>query len=230
MIIGSGLVGRAFAPEFPNNNVCIYAAGVSNSSCSDTHEFLREQQRLTQALEEFQHADAFVYFGTCSVADPEANKKPYVQHKLNMERLVSEHPRHLIVRLPQLAGKTSNPHTLLNHLYECISLGKTFSLWRNAYRNIIDVDDVVPIARYFIVDLALRNTAINIANPVNYPMTEVLNAMEIVVGKRASINVIKRGSNYPIDTKLMQSVLNEVGVNFGNDYLERVIGKYYGTS
>ena len=69
MIIGSGLLAHAFSSAFlQRKDVCIYAAGVSNSSCTDAREFAREHQRLEQALRQAIHVDAFVYFGTCSVA------------------------------------------------------------------------------------------------------------------------------------------------------------------
>ena len=43
MLIGSGMLARAFSGAFlQREDVCIYAAGVSNSSCTDAHEFARE--------------------------------------------------------------------------------------------------------------------------------------------------------------------------------------------
>lgn len=229
MIIGSGLLARAFAPAFSQrDDVCIYAAGVSNSACTDIHEFAREQQRLTDALQQAKHVGVFVYFGTCSVADPETQNTPYVLHKLAMEQLVSEHSHHLILRLPQVAGKTPNPHTLLNYLYARIARSEAFSLWRNAKRNIIDVDDVVSITSHLIADKTARNITLNIANPVSYPMADIVVAMEHAVGKRAIYDLVDRGSEYPIDTGAILTVLDKAAVKFGAGYLERVINKYYG--
>ena len=231
MLIGSGLLAQAFAPTFSDReDVCIYAAGVSNSSCTDPQEFQRERMRLADALHQARHVDAFVYFGTCSVADPEAQNTPYVQHKLAMEQLVSAHPRHLILRLPQVAGNTPNPHTLLNFLYARISRSEAFQLWSNAKRSIIDVDDVAAIFRQLIAKDTLRNVTINIANPTSYPMMDIVRAMEKAVGKHAVYAVFERGSGYPIDIQAIFPVLDMAGVKFDKDYLERVIGKYYGKS
>lgn len=231
MLIGSGLLAQAFASTFSKReDVCIYAAGVSNSSCTDTHEFERERKRLADALHRAKHVDAFVYFGTCSVADPEAQNSPYVQHKLAMEQLVSAHPRHLILRLPQVAGRTPNPHTLLNYLYARISRSESFKLWSKAKRNIIDVDDVAAIALQLIANNTGRKVTINIANPTSYPMMDIVGAMEKAVGKRAVYDVFERGSGYPIDIRSILPVLDAAGVEFGNSYLERVICKYYGKS
>jgi nucleoside-diphosphate-sugar epimerase len=229
MLIGSGLLAQAFVSAYSSReDVCIYAAGVSNSKCTDTNEFARERERLMGALQQAKHVDAFVYFGTCSVADPEVQNTPYVQHKLVMERLVTTHPHHLILRLPQVAGITPNPHTLLNYLYAKIARSEAFSLWRNAKRNIIDVDDVASISRQLVADKTLRNITLNIANPVSYPMTDIVSVMERVVGKHAIYDVVERGSEYPIDITSMLTALNKTSVKFGEDYLEQVIGKYYG--
>jgi nucleoside-diphosphate-sugar epimerase len=208
--------------------VCIYAAGVSNSSCTDEHEFARERQRLTKALAQAGREVTFVYFGTCSVADPEARDTPYVQHKLAMEQLVSAHPRYLIVRLPQVAGKTPNPHTLLNYLYARISRSEAFLLWRKAERNIIDVADVAAIARLLFADTSMRNITLNIANPTSYPMIDIVHAMERVIGKLAIYEIVERGSGYPIDIGMIRSILDKTAIRFDDSYLDRVLGKYYG--
>lgn len=229
MLIGSGLLAQAFTSAFAQReDVCIYAAGVSNSSCADAGEFERERRRLAEALRLSALADAFVYFGTCSVADPEARDTPYVCHKLAMEQLVAGHPRHLILRLPQVAGRTPNPHTLLNYLYARISRSEPFCLWNNAQRNIIDVDDVEAIASQLIADPGTRNVTLNIANADSYRMADIVGSMEKAAGKRAICEIAERGSGYPIDIRAILPVLGAAGVKFGEGYLDRVMGKYYG--
>jgi nucleoside-diphosphate-sugar epimerase len=231
MIIGSGLLARTFAPEYSHrDDVCIYAAGVSNSNCKDAHEFERERQRLLAALKQAGRDTTFVYFGTCSVADPEACDTPYVQHKLAMEHLVSKHPRYLILRLPQVAGKTPNPHTLLNYLYARISRSESFNLWRNARRNIIDVDDVFAIARELLNDDKMRNVAVNIANPVSYSMPDIIQAVEYAVGKTAIYEIAERGSGYPINIDVIRPILDRIAVRFDEGYLKRLSRKYYGNA
>ena len=228
MLIGSGMLAHAFSGAFlQREDVCIYAAGVSNSSCTDAHEFARERQRLMDALRQAMHVDAFVYFGTCSVYDPDARNTPYVQHKLAMEKIVCEHPQHLILRLPQVAGKTPNPHTLLNFLYARIARSEAFNLWSKAKRNIIDVIDVASIAQQLISNHSARNKLINVANVVYYPIADIVSAMELDVGKRAVYDVVERGSEYHIDTSAILPVLEKAGVKFGDDYLEKVISRYF---
>jgi nucleoside-diphosphate-sugar epimerase len=229
-IIGSGMLARAFQPVFSDEpgKSCIYAAGVSNSGCIQESEFKRERARLTGALQKFIQADPFVYFGTCSAVDPDVIKTPYVQHKLAMENLVKTHPRHLIFRLPQVAGKTPNPHTLLNFMYARIARSEQFTVWNRARRNIIDVDDMASIARQFIADRSVRNITLNIANPVNYSVIEIVRAMEIAVGKPAIYDLVNRGSVYTIDIHATALAAERAEVFFSQDYLSNVTGKYYG--
>jgi len=229
-VVGSGMLARAFLAGLTEGSgaVCIYAAGVSNSNCTDVNEFERERQRLEQALQHTIAADPFVYFGTCSVADPEARKTPYVQHKLAMERIVGTHPRYLIFRLPQVVGKTPNPHTLLNFLYARIARSERFTVWRNARRNVIDVDDVVSIARQLIADDSMRNTTLNIANPLSHTVIAIVQALEETVGKPAVYDLVNCGSEYTIDAREATLAAVKVGVVFSGDYLNKVMGKYYG--
>ncbi len=71
MIVGSGLLARAFALHAAVTPQCwFYAAGVSNSACTDEREFERERARLADALRSASGAPAFVYFSTCSADDP----------------------------------------------------------------------------------------------------------------------------------------------------------------
>ncbi|MGC2166995.1 MAG: NAD-dependent epimerase/dehydratase family protein [Gallionella sp.] len=229
MLIGSGLLATAFAATFSHReDVCVYAAGVSNSSCLDRSEFEREKARLHEALKNWDADRLFVYFGTCSVADPDAKHTPYVQHKLAMERLVSAHPNHLVVRLPQVAGRTPNPHTLLNFLHARISRSEAFQLWMLARRNIIDVDDVVALSSQLVESNGSHNVVINVANTTNYSMLEIVQAMERSVGKSAIYQSLERGSGYEIDTSTILPILQSAGVAFGPGYLQRVADTYYG--
>ena len=231
MIVGSGLLAKAFARHFDADScIWIHAAGVSNSSCTDTQEFERDRLRLLDSLQTGLHADVFVYFSTCSIGDPTAVNSAYVRHKVAMEGLVSAHPSFIITRLPQLAGQTPNPHTLLNYLYARVSRSESFGVWKNATRNIIDVEDVVAILTQLIKDTEARQLTINIANPVSYPITNIVAAMEKATGKTAIIELIDDGAAYEIDISQIRPIINKLGLLFDPTYLPCVIEKYFGES
>ena len=231
MIFGSGLLARAFGPQFANSATsCVYAAGVSNSNCSDQREFDRAQDRLMVAMGQHRSAELFLYFGTCSANGLLASTSPYVQHKIKMEKFVEEHPRYLILRLPQTAGKTEKPHTLLNYIFARIIRSERFRVWKNARRNIIDVDDVVRIAIGLALEEGVRRESINVANFLDSAMVDIVELMAKVVGKKAIYDCLDRGDAYPIDTRRIREVAPRCGVIFGPKYLEIVIRKYFGSA
>ena len=222
-------MARALSRYFrADPDVVAYAAGVSNSGCRDVREFEREEERLRGSIAEQRAARTFIYLGTCSVLDSELQATPYVQHKLAMERIVRERPGHLVLRLPQVAGDTPNPHTLLNFVYARVTRGERFAIWLGARRNIIDGDDVARIADAIVRAPEGGNEIVNVANPYSHSMAEIVAAMEEVTGHRAICDAIDRGSSYPIDVSRMASFAEAAGVDFGGDYLSRVLRKYYG--
>lgn len=229
MIIGTGLIASAFtAQSRALSGACIYAAGVSNSSCTDPREFERERLRLLGAAAALAPDCVLVYFSTCSVDDPDARASAYVGHKLAMERLVRERGRHLILRLPQLVGRTPNPHTLLNYLYARIVRSERFGVWRGAQRNVIDVDDVVALAVDLIVSERASGETINVANAHSSAIFDIIAAIEHAAGRKAIFDIIDRGAGYPINTDRIQAAVHRCGISFANDYLPRIIRKYYG--
>ena len=229
MIIGSGLLARAFSPQFANSVTnCVYAAGVSNSGCSDQREFDREHDRLVQAMAQYKSADLFLYFGTCSANSPLESTSPYVRHKIKMEKIVAEHPQYLILRFPQTAGRTENPHTLLNFIYSRIARSERFQVWKNARRNIIDVDDIVRITVGLALEEGVRRECINIANFSDDTIVDIVALMAKIIGKSAIYDGVDKGDEYPIDTQRIREVVRKCGVAFGPEYLELVIRKYYG--
>ena len=229
MIIGSGMLARAFS-DFAeaDKTLCVYAYGVSDSRCSDSLAFSRETEALTHALD--RHPDAiFIYFGTCSVDDPEMKETPYVSHKLRMEALVQMSARsRLIIRLPQVVGVTRNQATLLSFLAHHIRSSSPFDLWLNARRNIIDVDDVVSIVKTMIKDRDILNETVNVANTVSYTMPAIVASMEKVLGLKALFRAVSRGAGYPIDISRTLPFVATAGIQFGEEYLDGVIQKYYG--
>ena len=228
MIVGSGLLATAFADRFSADpEVCIYAAGVSNSACTDPAEFARERARLEASLESASDADAFVYFSTCSIDDLNATDSHYVRHKISMEALVGAHRRCLIVRLPQIAGLTPNPHTLLNYLHARVVRSEHFTAWRHATRNVIDVDDVAATVTHVVTAEERRGLTLNVANPRTASVEDIVTAFEQVAGKVAVVSWIDAGKPYSIDVGAVLQVYAALGLTFDDGYLLRILRKYY---
>ncbi len=188
-IIGSGMIATAFGrrhykfpDEFPN--AIIYAAGVSNSAATDERDFERESARIQANFDETKR---FVYFSTWGASH---SGSPYQKHKFAMEQLIAANqPDHLIVRLPIVAGRTSNPHTLLNYLYNAIVRSERFVLWTHAQRSIIDVDDVVKMTCDLLETDERRQ---NFINDDFLTMHEIVEEFCALLGKKAVCDIDER--------------------------------------
>jgi hypothetical protein len=225
MIIGNGLIAKAFHENYANNDdVLIFASGVSNSSNTDPKEFIREKTLLESILLE---QKKIVYFSTCSIEDPSLENSLYILHKLQMEHLVKGVNDYLIFRLPQLAGKTHNQNTLLNFLYRKIINQEFFEIYAKASRNIVDIDDIKSIASYIIDANQTKNNIENLAQPIYINVIELVNLFENILGKKALYKRADKGSVYKVKNTLMLEVANKLNINFNSDYLRKTLMKYY---
>jgi nucleoside-diphosphate-sugar epimerase len=225
MIIGNGLIARAFKSYFDNDSdFIVFASGVSNSSETSLNEFNRERSLLLNAIAENKF---LLYFSTCSLYDGELKNSPYVQHKKEMEALVSESRLFVIFRLPQLIGKTENQNTLTNYIFSHIVKGIKFCVWKKAQRNIIDIEDVANIVNYLIRHTNIHNSVINVACSFSISMPTLISIFEKVIGISAKYELIDSGVPYAIDVTRVLEVLPKLGINFDDDYIEKIIRKYY---
>lgn len=226
MIIGNGMMARAFMPRYAGDpDVTVFASGVSNSGERSPEAFAREAALLERAVAA---GTRLVYFGTCSVADPDRAATPYVRHKLAMEALAARAPRHVVFRLPQVVGRTPNPHTLVNFLRAHIASGERFPVWRHAWRNVIDVDDVARIATAMLDEGGGDGRVIVVANPKPVRVLDLVAILERLLDRRANCDIVERGDWYPIDASETMAVAKRIGVDFGADYVARTLGKYHG--
>ncbi len=226
MIIGNGLLAKAFAPGFADNQqVTVFASGVSNSKEIGAEQFARERTLLETALDA---RNFLVYFSTCSVLDPDLIQTPYVRHKIEMERLVRDKAHQMaIFRLPQVVGHSANPYTLTNYLYQKINDGFPFRILLNAKRNLIDVDNVVSIANHLLKNHQADDTITNIACPFSLAVLDLVRIFETVLEKNANYDTVAGGGEYTIDTTLAVTAAAKIGIVFQDQYINTIIRKYY---
>ncbi len=228
MIVGRGFLAAAFAPRYARDaSTTVFASGVSNSRETRSEEFAREREMLRWVMST--PGGVVVYFSTCSVTDPDRVETPYVKHKLAMEKMLAGGPRSsLVARLPQVVGNTSNPNTLTNFLCRAIMRGEEVPVWRHAWRNLIDIDDVAAIAPRLIDTHAHGQRIVNIASPYGIPMPELVRIVERVLDRKALVRLEDRGGRSDMDTREASTAAASAGVTFRPDYVENVIEKYYG--
>lgn len=226
MIVGSGMMAKAFAAFEQDRRVVIFASGVSNSLETSPAAFQRERDLLLRARTAHPNA-LLVYFGTCSVYDPDRHDTPYVRHKQEMESLLeaSSGPW-LVLRLPLALGPGHRGRTLGRFLHEHILNGKPFEVWAGSTRYPIDVEDVLRIAKRLISDQSNWNRRINVALRA-FSVLDFVHVMETIAGKPARYTLLSKGQHYEVDCQEIIRLAGELQLDFSAGYLERVLRKYF---
>lgn len=225
LVVGNGLLARAMAPHVAQHHDCIvFASGVSNSTETREAAFAREAALLRTHLS---GARPLLYFSSCNVTDEGEMRRPYIRHKQAMESLVRAHGGR-VVRLPQVVGRTDNPHTLTNYLRDRIVRREAFQVWARAERNLVDVDDIVHIVAALLDRWPEGRDTLAIAARHSTPMPRIVQVFESVLGAKAHYSLVDEGRPMDIDAELALDIADRLGIDLDNGYLERVIGKYYG--
>jgi nucleoside-diphosphate-sugar epimerase len=220
------MVAQAFMDLLRDDSVHVFASGVSRSTERDPRAFERERM-LISAQPEGQ--GRFVYFSSCSVYDPSLRDTPYVVHKRAMEALVrSRHPDHLIVRLPNLVGRTGNPYTLTNFLRDRILQGDVVDMHVKACRYLLDVETVSIDLRHLFRSPVLKACSIDVCGSSAFTLPDLVQAMERVLGRRASVNEVDAGSCYTVDNSQFLDLL-PIGrrMEYERIDLNALLSKYY---
>jgi nucleoside-diphosphate-sugar epimerase len=229
MIIGSGLLANALAEFGPEDNIVIFASGVSNSTETDPAAFEREIGLLKDCIEQHRRKK-LIYFSTCSVTDPSLKSSPYIEHKLRIEEMIGSSVEDFVIfRVSNIVGGTSNPHTVMNYLVRSIANGREFCLWERAERNFIDIDDVVRIVSTALRRGLFTNETVNIANPRNTSIEKLAGQIERFLGKKAVCTKEPAGGAPDIDISAISEIIAAERIDFGEDYVEKLLVKYYGS-
>ena len=227
MVIGNGMIAKRFSPYADNKKWLVFASGVSHSMAISDAEFEREKNLLQQTIQNNQHK-TLAYFSTCSIYDPSLQHSPYVMHKLQMEELIKNNAAaYLIFRVSNPVGLTNNHHTVLNYFVEHITSQTFFTLWQYASRNLIDIDDMFLLCNHIIQSGLWLNKIINIANPVNYPVTAIIQYIENYLGQKGNFELAEQGNSPLIDTSDIQPLFIQLHIEFGNNYLPILLQKYF---
>ena len=145
VVLGSGLVAQSLQSLSSENDIVVFAQGVSNSQEISRSSFDREKSTLRSALHHYS-THKFIYFSSTLVDHPMVNT-PYALHKLSMEAILKDlHPNHLIIRLPQLVGPTKSP-TLVASLRSMVLSGAVISIQSRARRRLLCTSDLARIVQ-----------------------------------------------------------------------------------
>lgn len=181
MIIGTGNIANTIINSgLPHENLCIIAAGVSDSNIVNDTEFNREKQMLLHHLKT--NSDLkIIYFDTFY----KNHDSHYVRHKKNMRKLIEKYANNfLFISLPIVCGITKNKMQLIPYLSNCLLNNETVAVNFNATRNIIPSSAIVDCIRQTL-DSNFKYVAVLSTN--NYGMTEIIKTLENIHQKKYKI-------------------------------------------
>lgn len=212
MVIGKGLIASTFEEYKNNKQILLFASGISDSTCKEPKEFLREEKLLYKYIQK-QNNKLLIYFSSCSLDDPSINSNPYHLHKKNMESLIiSNAKKYIIFRAPSIIAKKGSPTLIINYLMNKILNNEPFEIWENATRNIIDIDDLYKIISYIIDNKLFQNETVNVAYPKNLTILEIVYALESTFKKKANYKLIDKGIDYEINISKIKPIFNTLQI------------------
>ena len=221
------MMASAFRSYAGDPSVLVFASGVSDSTEVRAEAFRRESELLQRLRREYPDV-LLVYFGTCSVVDPDQRESPYVRHKLAMESQLSAAPGPwLVLRLPLAIGPGHRGNTLAKFLHERIVRGEPFDVWTRATRYPIDVEDAHRIAGRFMEDASMWRRSINVALRA-YPVLDFVRILEAIAGRKAQCRMVERGQRYALQCPEVDRLLPSLHLDMEANYLENVLRKYFG--
>ena len=230
-IMGSGFVAKNFKKILPflkKNNILLYAAGVSNSKTKNKFALKKELKKIKQ-YKKYDNNRTIVYISTCSIKDSTRNKSLYVKNKIKIEKYIKKRfKKFIILRFPELVGKSKNPNTLINFFYNNIKNKKKFFILKNAKRNILDIEDAVNISKNILNDRKNLNKTISIFNKFYSTPLDIVRNIEKILNTEANYTLVKqKKSTWSLDYKIISKEVRKSKVTFSKKYLYNILKKYY---
>jgi nucleoside-diphosphate-sugar epimerase len=225
MVVGNGLIARSFHDFAENEDVIIFASGVSNSLSRDASAYQREKDLIDRYKSSKM---LFVYFSTISVLAPCMQESAYVIFKKEMEQYIAEQfQRYIIFRLPNLVGRSDNPNTLTNFIAHQIVRGNKLEIHKHATRYLLDVDHMAMICRYFINN-GQPNKTYDIVLNNKTTISAIVKELENIFNTNVQSNDVPKGCDVSI-TPIEPFILQQIGLDHLdiNNYNHNLLAKYY---
>lgn len=223
MVIGNGSIANSFIKDYINDqDILIFAAGVSNSNEINSYEFKREEQKLINSILD-NRDKKIIYFSSAYV---DIIDTIYYKHKKSMENIIINNAKkYLIIRLPQIASFSGNKNNLMNYLKNKIIKKEKIILYKNTFRSLIDIDDMVNIVN--VISKKINNQIIIIyeIEPVN--VVELTNKIGNIIGIEPIISMEeKKDKNFSLkNSEVINETIDYLKIN-NNHYLDKLLKKY----
>jgi UDP-2-acetamido-2,6-beta-L-arabino-hexul-4-ose reductase len=226
MVIGEGLMAGAFRSFSEDENVIIFASGISDSTCITDSAYSREIDLLMETMNRFPLA-TLVYFSTTSITDSELQNTKYVIHKKNIENLIMLNQKSfLIFRVSNVVGIGGNKKNIVNYFYEKIINNEAFEVWSKSYRNLIGINEVYNLVRCVIKKNLYLNEIIEIALPYNIKVLDIVDYLGELTGIHPRYTIVDKGGTPLINKQGILDLMEKCGIMVGKDYIQNLLKKY----
>lgn len=226
MVIGNGMMAKAFFEFANDDSVIVFASGVSNSKETDSAAYQKELLMLFNLKGTY---STVIYFSSCSIFDSSLSSSLYVEHKKKVEKFIGENfEKYWIFRLPNVIGSSNNSHTMVNYFYNSLLNNDVFELHKNTFRYFIDVDDVKSVIKKIIKQKTLNSGCYNLLFPFPYNVIDLVYLLETFINKKGNY-IIKENEGTLYNVKVSEQLLPYIkfDVNTPQNYIKEIIVKYY---
>jgi nucleoside-diphosphate-sugar epimerase len=226
MVIGNGMVAKAFSKYSTDENIIIFASGVSNSKEQRSEEFEREFLLLSKVINDNKKSK-FIYFSTCSIFDKQISETPYVVHKKEVEYYIKKNcENYIIFRLPTVIGSSKNDKTLFNNFKNKILNSEVMEIKKNSFRFLIDIEDLSYILPFFIENVLIKNQTINVSFNNKILVKDIVRLYEIILGIKSNVVLVDSENDFHFSNEFFINELNKINYQLTENYNYNLLKKY----
>lgn len=230
-IIGNGFIGKnlnKIKKDLIKTNYIIYAAGISHSK-TKSKKSLNRELNLFKIFSKNNFSKKVIYISTADVTNNVLNKSLYVKNKIQIEKLIKKKfKNYIILRLPQIIGKSKNKNTLINYFYFYIKNNKPLVLIKNFKRNVLDIDDILKLLKIIVYSKKTKNKVIILSNKYSVEPIDIVKIFEKKLNKIVNFKFKKiKKQIWPLYYQKNAHYFRKAKITFDRNYLLKTINKYY---
>ncbi len=220
------MVAKAFSKYSTDENIIIFASGVSNSKEQRSEEFEREFLLLSNVINDNKKSK-FIYFSTCSIFDKQVSETPYVVHKKEVEDYIKKNcQNYIIFRLPTVIGSSKNDKTLFNNFKNKILNSEVMEIQKNSFRFLIDIEDLSYILPFFIENVLIKNQTINVSFNNKILVKDIVRLYEIILGRKSNVVLVDSENDFHFSNEFFINELNKINYQLKENYNYNLLKKY----
>jgi nucleoside-diphosphate-sugar epimerase len=230
-IIGDGFIGKSLykiKKDLIKTNYIIYAAGISHSKTKSKRNLNKELSSFKIFLKN-NLSKKVIYISTADVTNSISNKSLYVKNKIKIEKLIKKRLKnYIILRLPQIIGKSKNKNTLVNYFYFNIKNNKPLVLIKNFKRNVLDIADILKLIKIIVYSKKTKNKVIILSNKYSVQPIDIVKIFEKKLNKIVNFKFKKiKKQIWPLYYQKNAHYFRKAKITFDRNYLLKTINKYY---